>query len=100
MKQKITKSLFIFFAFTCFLSILARIYIASEISTKGEEIRRLESEVDTLNRQNNELRGKIALESSLGKIKEKAVAMGMVEAQKPQFLSPSATASISGNVSF
>lgn len=100
MKQNITKMLFIFFAFTCFLSILARIYIASEISTKGEEIRKLENEIDTLSRQNKELRGKIAMESSLGKIKEKALAMGMVDAPKPQFLSASVTASILGQAGF
>ncbi len=100
MKQKITKLLFIFFAFTCFLSIIARIYISSELSTKGEEIRKLESEIDLLNRQNKELKGKIALESSLGKIKEKALAMGMVDAPKPEFLTSSITASISGQPGF
>ena len=63
-------------------------YVVSAVSTKGNDIKMYEEELASLENENRILIEKVASNSSLSKIRERALALGMVELSSSDFLTP------------
>ena len=94
MKSKVPTILLIFFSLSTFVSVLVRIYVASSVSVKGEDVSKLEQELEILKEENKKLELDIAKESSLLLIQQRATELGMAQAQNKEFLTPIPTASV------
>ena len=76
------------------VSALGKIYVSNELAVKGQEISKIRTEIESVDRENKLMRSLISSTSSLAKVKELAFSYGMVEAGAIEFLKAPVTAAL------
>ncbi|MEK7595163.1 MAG: hypothetical protein AAB443_01025 [Patescibacteria group bacterium] len=94
MKIDLPKLIFFLLIFTTIVTFLGRVHVLNDLATRGSDIKSLDGKVFGLSKENEELKEQIMLLSSLNTIKDKALAMGLIEDNSPEFLTSPVTASV------
>lgn len=93
MKRNLPRLILTLLLFATVVSAVVRVYVINTVSASGVKVKNYSLELSQLTRENELLKEEVANLLSLSNIKARAQALGMTQAQKPDFLLPVPSAS-------